>query len=93
MRPTDTAGEKTTSDYGEQWSLHRSNEGFYGSTELLQDIVFPFLTTADIVGKCCAAIGAGTGRIPLMLAAAGAVYVTAIEPNKAYDVLLANTTT
>lgn len=86
-----TAGEKTISDFGEQWTLHRDNEGFYGSTGLLRDIVHPFLTPADIEGKRCAEIGAGTGRIPLMLVAAGAGHVTAIEPSQAYDVLVANT--
>jgi SAM-dependent methyltransferase len=86
-----TAGEKTISDFGEQWTLHRANEGFYGSAELLRDIVHPFLTPADIKGKRCAEIGAGTGRIPLMLVAAGAGHVTAVEPSEAYHVLVANT--
>ena len=88
---TDQIGKKTTRDFGEQWRLFRSNSGYYGSTELLQDIIFPFLSLADIVGKNCAEIGAGTGRIPLMLAEAGAAHVTAVEPSDAYEVMLANT--
>ena len=88
---TDQIGKKTTRDFGEQWRLFRSNSGYYGSTELLQDVIFPFLSLADIVGKNCAEIGAGTGRIPLMLAEAGAAHVTAVEPSDAYEVMLANT--
>jgi SAM-dependent methyltransferase len=87
----DQIGKKTICDFGEQWGLFRSNSGYYGSAELLQDIVFPFLSLADIAGKSCAEIGAGTGRIPLMLVEAGAAHVTAIEPSDAYDVLLENT--
>jgi hypothetical protein len=83
--------KKTICDFGEPWRLFRSNSGYYGSAELLQDIVFPFLSLADIAGKSCAEIGAGTGRIPLMLVEFGAADVTAIDPSDACDVLLDNT--
>jgi SAM-dependent methyltransferase len=82
---------QTIADFGDQWSANTENEGFYASTELLRDIVAPFLTEKDIHGKRCAEIGAGTGRIVLMLANAGASHVTAVEPSAAYDVLVANT--
>jgi SAM-dependent methyltransferase len=84
-------GKKTICDFGEQWRLFRSNSGYYGNAELLQDIIFPFLSLADIAEKSCAEIGAGTGRIPLMLVEAGAAHVTAIEPSDAYEVMLENT--
>ena len=88
---TDQIGKKTIRDFGEQWRLFRSNSGYYGSAELLQDIIFPFISLADIAGKNCAEIGAGTGRIPLMLVEAGAAHVTAVEPSDAYEVMLENT--
>jgi SAM-dependent methyltransferase len=87
----DQIGKKTICDFGEQWRLFRSNSGYYGNSELLQDIIFPFLSLADIAGKSCVEIGAGTGRIPLMLVEAGAAHVTAIEPSDAYEVMLENT--
>ena len=87
----DEIGKKTISDFGEQWRLFRSNSGYYGNAELLQDIIFPFISLADIAGKSCAEIGAGTGRFPLILVQAGAAHVTAIEPSDAYEVLLENT--
>ena len=87
----DQIAKKTISDFGEQWRLFRSNSGYYGNAELLQDIIFPFISLADIVGKNCAEIGAGTGRIPLMLVEAGAAHVTAVEPSDAYEVMLENT--
>jgi SAM-dependent methyltransferase len=87
----DQIGKKTIGDFGEQWRLFRSNSGYYGNLELLQDIIFPFISLADIAGKRCAEIGAGTGRISLMLVEAGAAHVTAIEPSDGYEVMLENT--
>jgi SAM-dependent methyltransferase len=87
----DQIGKKTIRDFGEQWRLFRSNRGYYGNAELLQDIIFPFMSPADIAGKRCAEIGAGTGRISLMLVEAGAAHVTAIEPSDGYEVMLENT--
>src|SRR6266849_3428267 len=79
----DQIGKKTICDFGEQWRLFRSNSGYYGNAALLQDIIFPFISLADIA--------AGTGRIPLMLVEAGAAHVTAVEPSDAYEVLSENT--
>ena len=66
LENADQIAKKTISDFGEQWRLFRSNSGYYGDAELLQDIIFPFISFADIAGKNCAEIGAGTGRISLM---------------------------
>jgi SAM-dependent methyltransferase len=87
----DEIKRQTISDFGQQWSFNTANDGYYGSVDLLNDIIAPFLTGADVAGKQCAEIGAGTGRIVLMLAAAGASRVTAIEPSSAHEVLLENT--
>lgn len=91
MSDLNLARDKTISDFGDQWTRHTENVGHYASVELLEDITAPFLNRADILGKRCADIGSGTGRIVRMLAAAGAAHVTAIEPSRAFEVLKENT--
>lgn len=83
--------DQTIRDFGEQWTRHTENPDYYGSVELLADIIAPFLTLEDIKDRKCADIGSGTGRIVLMMLAAGAASVAAIEPSRAYDVLVRNT--
>jgi SAM-dependent methyltransferase len=84
---------ETIRDFGDQWTKHSDNAGYYGSVELLGDILHPFLTPADICDKRVAEIGSGTGRIVNMLLKSDAAYVLAIEPSRAFDVLAANTAT
>lgn len=83
--------DQTISDFGEQWTRHTENPDYYGSVELFADIIQPLLSLDDVKGSKCADIGSGTGRIVLMMINAGASSVTAIEPSKAYDVLVQNT--
>jgi SAM-dependent methyltransferase len=83
--------DQTISDFGEQWTRHTENPDYYGSLELFADIIQPFLSLHDIKGSKCADIGSGTGRIVLMMLGAGATSVTAIEPSRAYNVLVRNT--
>ena len=80
---------KTINDFGDQWTTYRDNEGYYGSSELFSDIVGPYAPSFS--GKRVADIGAGTGRISLMLVNEGAKEVLAIEPSRAFDVLKENT--
>lgn len=87
----DSKRDQTISDFGDQWTRHTENPDYYGSVELFADIIAPFLTLDDIKDRKCADIGSGTGRIVLMMLAAGAGSVTAIEPSRAYDVLVRNT--
>src|SRR5215470_8843215 len=82
--------DKTISDFGAQWTRHQDNTGRYASLEQFEDIVAPFLSRADFQERRCADIGSGTGRIVRMLIDAGAAHVTAIEPSRAYDVLVRN---
>jgi SAM-dependent methyltransferase len=86
----DRIRDKTITDFGEQWTYYRDNEGFYGSQELFADILGPLLPADALVGKRVAEIGSGTGRIVAMLLRAGASHVTAVEPSRAFDVLLEN---
>ncbi len=87
----DSDRDRTISDFGEQWTRHTENPDYYGSVELFADIIGPFLTLEDIKDRKCADIGSGTGRIVLMMLAAGAASVVAVEPSRAYDVLVRNT--
>jgi SAM-dependent methyltransferase len=83
--------ERTIADFGDQWRHYRDNSGWYGSSELLADIVEPLVSVSEIRGKRVAEIGSGTGRIVAMLCAVGAEHVTAIEPSDAFSVLKENT--
>ncbi len=85
-----TDRDQTISDFGDQWTRHTENPDYYGSVELFADIIQPFLSLDDVSGAKCADIGSGTGRIVLMMLGAGAKSVTAIEPSRAYDVLVRN---
>lgn len=84
---------KTIEDFGDQWTRFTDNSGYYGSKELLGDVLSPFLSLADVDGKNIAEIGSGTGRIVSMLLDAGAGHVTAIEPSRAFYVLASQYTT
>jgi SAM-dependent methyltransferase len=78
---------KTIADFGEQWTAYPDSDGFFGSVELLDDILQPLLSVSDLAGKRVAEIGAGTGRFVSVLAAAGAAHVVAVEPSEAFRVL------
>jgi SAM-dependent methyltransferase len=82
--------QETVNDFGDQWTRFTGNEGFYGSPALFEDMCGPLLDVNDVGGLRAADIGSGTGRIVLMLLAAGAAHVTAVEPSAAFDVLRRN---
>jgi SAM-dependent methyltransferase len=83
--------QRTIDDFGEQWTHFRSNEGYYGSLELFDDLIAPYLRRDDFNGASVADIGSGTGRIVRMLAAAGASRIVAVEPSAAMGPLRENT--
>lgn len=82
---------KTIADFGEQWTAFRDNPGYYGSTELLSDLLGPLYSPDSIKDARVADIGSGTGRIVNMLLDAGAALVIAVEPSDAMEVLKQNT--
>jgi SAM-dependent methyltransferase len=88
---TGSLTKRTIEDFGDQWTRYTGNEGYYGSTDLLRDILEPVVPVESVAGKRVAEIGAGTGRIVRMLLDAGAAHVTAVEPSRAMDVLKRNT--
>lgn len=83
--------DRTIRDFGEQWVHYGDNDGFYGSVELLADILGPLLPLSEIAGARVADVGSGTGRIVRMLAAAGAAHVVAVEPSAGVELLRENT--
>lgn len=82
--------DQTIKDFGEQWLRYPDNEGYYGSLELFEDILSPFLKPDEIKGCKVAEIGSGTGRIVNMLLGAGVRHVIAVEPSDALEVLIRN---
>jgi SAM-dependent methyltransferase len=82
---------RTIDDFGDQWARYTGNDGYYGSPELLADILRPVLEVGALKGKRIAEIGSGTGRIVDTLLAASAEHVTALEPSQAMRVLRDNT--
>jgi len=83
--------DRTIRDFGDQWSHYGSNEGFYGSLALLQDVLGPLLDIAEFRGARVADIGSGTGRIVQMLLQAGVEHVVAVEPSAGVAILRVNT--
>lgn len=84
-------GEQTIRDFGDQWVHHGDNDGFYGSLELLADMLGPLVPVEAFRGARAADVGSGAGRIVRMLLSAGAAHVTAVEPSRGVDVLRRNT--
>ncbi len=82
------ATESTISDFGDQWTRFQDNSGYYGSRGLFEDIVGSVLDPRDISGRRVADIGSGSGRIVEMLLSAGAAHVAALEPSRAFEVLV-----
>lgn len=82
--------DQTIKDFGDQWLRYCDNEGFYGSLELLSDILFPFIEMGQIRDRRVAEIGSGTGRIINMLLEAEAKHIIAVEPSDAFEVLCHN---
>jgi len=79
--------DQTIKDFGEQWTIYRDNEGYYGSVKLFTDILSPLIKSEEIRGCKVADIGSGTGRIVNMLLELGVEHVIALEPSAAFGVL------
>jgi SAM-dependent methyltransferase len=87
----DALSEKTIADFGAQWTRFVDNEGYYGSIDYFLDTVSPLMSLNDVGGATVADIGSGNGRFALILLAAGAKHVYAVEPSAAFEVLKRNT--
>ena len=49
-------------EFGEQFSADSNIDGYWGSKEMLKDIVYPF-TLTSIKNKVIMEVGVGSGRI------------------------------
>ena len=85
-----TIMQKTITDFGEQWLQYQDNDGYYGSKELLCDILGPTFNASEIQDKTILDVGAGTGKNTALLLALGAARIIAIEPSSAFTVLQSN---
>lgn len=88
---TQRAQERTIADFGEQWRHFTGNEGYYGSVDLLHDILGDLASPNEFRGREVLDVGSGSGRIVGMLIAAGARKVYAVEPSAAFETLTRNT--
>jgi SAM-dependent methyltransferase len=86
----DESRDQTIADFGKQWSTYTRNDGYYGSVELLKDIIEPLLQVDQLQGKTVAEIGSGTGRLVNMMMQAGVDRLYALEPSKAVETLKRN---
>ncbi|MFH2006376.1 MAG: class I SAM-dependent methyltransferase [bacterium] len=91
MSHTNAVDSQTIADFGDQWTRYTDNAGFYGSAELMKDILGPLVNPENIAGQTVADIGSGTGRIVHMLLSLGARTVLAVEPSEAFEILNNNT--
>ena len=82
--------EKTIKDFGDQWGVYTTNDGYYASTELFQDILGPLLSINEIKNSKVIDVGSGTGRIMKMILDCGADFAVGIEPSDAFFVLKEN---
>ena len=83
--------DETIKDFGRQWTTYTDNKGYYGSSDLLADIVEPLLPIGELRNATVADIGSGSGRIVQMLIQAGVAKVYAVEPSQAFETLKRNT--
>jgi SAM-dependent methyltransferase len=88
--PNDMDENRTIKDFGEQWLKYGDVGGYFGSLELFEDIVFPFIKPNNLRGCKVAEIGSGSGRIVNMLLQSGVSHIIAIEPSNAFGVLCRN---
>lgn len=87
----DQSRDRTIRDFGRQWTAYTESRGYYGSVELLKDIIEPLLPIERLRGISAAEIGSGTGRIANMMMEAGVARLYALEPSRAVESLKQNT--
>lgn len=91
QRLSSNISQECINDFGVQWTAFQTNDGYYSSPELFEDILGTLVDKTELKNKIVADIGSGTGRIVLMLLTLGVEHVFALEPSVAYDVLKRNT--
>lgn len=69
----------TISDFSEQWRNYFDNTGYFGSEELLADVLAPLVRIDELRGATIAEIGCGNGRF-LRTMARHAARVIGVDP-------------
>ncbi len=76
-------------DFGEQFLVDSKIDGYFGSQEMLRDIIYPF-DLRRIKGKAVMEVGCGSGRILKNLLECEPEKIIAVEPSVAIDVAKRN---
>ncbi len=84
MSTTPNTARSTVADFSEQWTKYYDNSGYFGSEDLLADVLKPLLTLEDLRGGAVAEIGCGNGRF-LKTMGRYAQRVYGLEPGDGVD--------
>ena len=76
-------------DFGDQFKYHNKVDNYWGSLEMLKDIVSPFDLT-NIKNKTICEVGSGSGRILKNLSKMSPDKIYAIEPSEAIEIAIKN---
>ena len=76
-------------DFGKQFKLHRKIDGYWGSFEMLEDIVKPFNLNL-LKNKVVCELGIGSGRILKNLSKLSPRKLYAIEPSESIEIAKEN---
>ena len=74
----------TIADFSEQWKRYFDNTGYFGSEELLADVLAPLLRIDELRGATVAEIGCGNGRF-LRIMARHAAKVIGVDPGDSVE--------
>ena len=77
------------SDFGKQFKYHNNIDDYWGSLEILKDIVNPF-DLSSIKNKIICEMGVGSGRILKNLIKLSPKKIYAIEPSEAIEIAKKN---
>ena len=81
--------KESLEDFGNQFAIDKKIDNYWGSNELLKDIVYPFKLDS-IKNKIIAEVGVGSGRIIKQLLSFLPQKIYAIEPSKAIEIAKKN---
>ena len=90
MTPLKLAREKTIKDFGNQFVMHDSLGGHWGSDSMFRDFFGDIFDPNEIKDKSVAEVGSGSGRILRMILNYKPKHVYAVEPSKSIEVAKKN---
>jgi hypothetical protein len=77
--------EESHQDFGQQFSVDSQIDGYWGSRDMLVDIVYPF--NLDVIkDKNCTDVGSGSGRTLKNLLQFDPKQIISVEPSDAIEV-------